>query len=93
MSHLIFCKKYQQQRPALETPPFPGTSGEYIQKNYCAQAWQDWLTHQTRLINEKNLNSMNKQDRLFLQQQREKFLNNEEFEQAQGYTEETHKGS
>ncbi len=89
MSNLIFCKKYQQQLPALEQAPFPGSAGENIQQHYSAQAWQDWLEHQTRLINEKNLNSMDKKDRLFLQQQREKFLNNEDFEKAQGYTEES----
>lgn len=86
MSQTIFCQKYQQELPKLSQAPFPGEAGEAIYTNYSAKAWQEWLEHQTRLINEKNLNSMDKKDRLYLKEQREKFLNNQDFDKAEGHT-------
>lgn len=82
----IFCKKYQKELPKLSQPPFPGEAGQIIYENYSELAWQDWLEHQTRLINEKNLNSMDKKDRLYLKEQRDKFLNNQDFDKAEGHT-------
>lgn len=49
------------------------------------KAWQEWTDHQTMLINEKHLNMMDPASRKFLQEQMQKFLSNESFEQAEGY--------
>ena len=49
------------------------------------QAWQEWLQHQTLLINEKHLNVMDPDARAFLDEQRDRFLNNESVEKAEGY--------
>ncbi len=40
---------------------------------------------QTRLINEKHLNMLDPTDRAYLMEQLERFLNNEETDQAEGY--------
>lgn len=85
MSRTVFCRKYQQQLEGLDKAPLPGSVGEDIFNNISKQAWNDWVTHQTRLINEKHLNMMDKAARKFLSEQRELFFNNKEFEQAQGY--------
>ena len=63
----------------------PGEAGQDIYNNISEQAWKEWQQHQTMLINEKQLNMMNADDRKFLKSQMEKFFNNEEFEQAEGY--------
>jgi Fe-S cluster biosynthesis and repair protein YggX len=63
----------------------PGETGQDIYNNISEQAWKEWQKHQTMLINEKQLNMMNADDRKFLQNQMQKFFNNEEFEQAEGY--------
>ena len=49
------------------------------------QAWQEWLQHQTLLINEKHLNVMDPKAKAFLDEQRDRFLNNESVEKAEGY--------
>lgn len=85
MSDTVFCRKYQKELPALETPPFPGPAGEKIQQTVSAQAWTEWQSHQTMLINEKHLNMRDAESRKFLAEEREKFLSGEAFEQAEGY--------
>ena len=30
MSRTVFCRKYQQELPGLERPPYPGPKGEKI---------------------------------------------------------------
>lgn len=85
MSTTIFCKKYQQTLEALSAPPFPGEKGQYIFANFSKQAWLDWQAHQTRLINEKHLNTMEKDDRKYLTEQRDKFFSGEAFDKADGY--------
>ena len=91
MSRTVFCRKYQKDLPALEKAPMPGALGEEIFNHLSQQAWNDWLAHQTRLINEKHLNMMNKEDRAFINQQRDLFINNQDFEQAEGYVPENNR--
>ena len=45
----------------------------------------EWMKHQTMLINEKQLNMMDMGARTYLAEQRDKFFNNEDYEQAEGY--------
>ena len=85
MTRTVFCQKYQKELEGLEKPPLPGVLGEEIFNHISKQAWQDWVAHQTRLINEKHLNMMDKDDRKFLNEQRTLFFKNEDFTQAQGY--------
>lgn len=85
MSRTVFCKKYQKELKGLDFPPMPGPAGEDIYLNVSEQAWKEWQTHQTMLINEKHLNMMDPNARKFLQEQMQKFFENEDFEQAEGY--------
>lgn len=81
----VICRKYGKEMDALSTPPFPGPAGEDIFNHVSQQAWEEWTTHQTRLINEKHLNMMDPSARKYLGEQREKFLNGSDFDQADGY--------
>lgn len=85
MSRTIMCRRLKQELPGLEKPPFPGPKGQDIFDNVSQQAWQEWMEHQTRLINEKHLNMMDMTDRKYLQEQMDKFLKGEEVDQAEGY--------
>lgn len=85
MSRTVFCRKYQQEMEGLPMPPMPGAKGQDIFENISKQAWQDWLAHQTTLINEKHLNMMDLTDRNYLQEQMQKFFAGEEVDQAEGY--------
>ncbi|TQV77622.1 oxidative damage protection protein [Exilibacterium tricleocarpae] len=85
MSRTVFCRKYQQQMEGLEAPPYPGPKGQDIFDNVSRQAWQEWMRHQTMLINEKHLNMMDMTARTYLSEQMQKFLSGEEYDAAEGY--------
>ncbi len=85
MTRTVHCRKYQKDLPGLETPPFPGPKGEDIFNHISAQAWGDWVAHQTLLINEKHLSLMDKEARAYLNEQRDKFFSGEEVDNAEGY--------
>lgn len=85
MSRTVFCKKYQKEMEGLDTPPYPGPKGQDIFENVSKQAWQEWQSHQTMIINERQLNMMDPDARKFLNEQMEKFLAGEEFARAEGY--------
>lgn len=74
MTHKVFCQKLHAELDSLERQPYPGELGEKILKNISKQAWQQWLTHQTMLINEYRLSLIEPKAREFLQQEMEAFL-------------------
>lgn len=81
----VLCKKYKQLLEGLEQPPLPGPKGEEIFNEVSQKAWTEWTEHQTRLINEKHLNMMDVQARQYLIEQRERFLNGDNYDTAKGY--------
>lgn len=85
MARTVFCKKYQQDMEGLEAPPYPGPKGQDIFDNVSKTAWQEWQQHQTMLINEKHLNMMDAESRKYLQEEMDKFLAGEAYDQAEGY--------
>lgn len=87
----VICQKYQSEKTGLAKPPFPGPKGVFIFENISQQAWAEWQEHQTRLVNEKSLNMMNMEHRKYIQAQMDKFLNNEDYDQAEGYVPESEK--
>lgn len=89
MSRMVHCKKYNKELPALPVPPYPGPKGQEIFETVSQQAWNDWQAQQTMLINEKQLSMMNPDDRKYLVAEMDKFLNNEDFDKAEGYVPES----
>lgn len=85
MSRTVFCRKYQKDMEGLPQPPFPGPRGQRIFESVSKQAWQEWMAHQTLLINERRLNMMDRSARAFLEEEMEKFFANESVAQAEGY--------
>lgn len=90
MSRMVFCRKYQKEMDGLDFAPFPGVKGEELFNSVSKQAWQEWLKHQTTLINEKRLNVFEAETKKFLEEQREMFFNNDaDVEKAEGWTPES----
>lgn len=85
MSRTVFCRKYQREMEGLAQPPFPGARGLRVFESVSKQAWQEWIAHQTLLINERRLNMMDRTARAFLEEEMEKFFSNESVAQAEGY--------
>lgn len=85
MSRTVQCRKYNEELEGLDFAPIPGAKGQDLFENVSKKAWQEWLSHQTMLINEKHLNMMDMTDRTYLNQQMDKFLSGDEYDQAEGY--------
>lgn len=74
MSRTVLCAKLGIQAEGLDDPPFPGEQGRRIFEQVSRQAWQDWLKLQTMLINEHRLTPFEPRAKVFLAQEREKYL-------------------
>ncbi len=85
MTRTVFCKRHQQELPGLAAPPFPGPKGQEIFETISQTAWDDWQAHQTMLINEKHLNMMDKAARKYLTEQRDRFFEGDQVDEAEGY--------
>ena len=74
MTRKVFCAKLQKEAEGLPQPPYPGEFGKKIFENISAEAWQQWLAHQTMLINEYRLSMMDANAREYLRKETQKFL-------------------
>lgn len=86
------CKKLHKiigkELTPLEFTPFPGEFGKVIQQDISKEAWDLWLAHQTILINEYRLSSIDPKAREFLREQMKQFLfENVDLEKPESYTE------
>ena len=85
MSRTVFCLKHQQETEGLAFAPWPGAMGKRVFENIGKRAWQEWLVHQTMLINENRLSPLDPKHRAFLEGEMEKFLFGEGAEKPAGY--------
>lgn len=85
MTRSVFCRKYQKDMPGLEAPPYPGPKGLDVFENVSKQAWGEWLSHQTMLINEKHLNMMDMTARTYLQEQQQNFFSGDNVDAVEGF--------
>lgn len=85
MSRTVFCLKTQAQAEGLAFVPWPGPLGKRVFENIGREAWQQWLAHQTMLINENRLSPMDPKHRAFLEAEMEKFLFGDGAEKPAGY--------
>jgi Fe-S cluster biosynthesis and repair protein YggX len=74
MSRTVHCVKLDTEAEGLERAPYPGALGQRIYENVSKQAWQMWVAHQTRLINEYRLALAEPSARKFLAEEMEKFF-------------------
>ncbi len=85
MTRTVHCRKYQQELEGLAAPPMPGPKGQELYDTVSARAWAEWQALQTMLINEKHLDLRDPEARSYLSAQRERFLDNEPVDHAEGY--------
>lgn len=85
MSRIIHCQKLNQDLEGLDFQPYPGELGKKIFEHISKQAWNEWLQHQTTLINEYRLNMLDSKAREFLKTEMEKFLLGEGSEKPSGF--------
>lgn len=86
MTRTVYCAYLKRTAEGLERPPWPGELGRRVMENVSREAWNEWMKHQTMLINEKRLNPMDREHRAYLAGQMEKFLFGGEVDRPEGYT-------
>lgn len=74
MSRMVQCVKLEKEAEGLDRPTYPGDLGKRIFDNVSKEAWQQWLGHQTMLINEYRLTPIEPKAREFLETEMEKFF-------------------
>lgn len=74
MSRTVHCVKIDAEAEGLDRIPYPGALGQRIYDNVSKAAWQQWLQHQTRLINEYRLQLSDSSARKFLAEEMEKYF-------------------
>jgi Fe-S cluster biosynthesis and repair protein YggX len=85
MSRTIHCAKLGIDAEGLDFAPWPGPLGQRVYAEISKPAWQQWLAHQTMLINEYRLNPLDPKARQFLGTEMEKFLFGGDVKQPEGY--------
>ena len=74
MPRTVFCTFLQREAEGLDRPPYPGELGQRIYASISKEAWQEWVRHQTMLLNEYRLTPIEPKARKFLVEEMEKFL-------------------
>jgi Fe-S cluster biosynthesis and repair protein YggX len=70
----IHCRRCGEEGAPLTKAPFRTELGDRIAREICASCWQEWLKHQTLLINHYGLDPRDKRARDFLYGQIEQVL-------------------
>jgi len=81
----IMCKKLKKEGDALSYLPYPGDLGKRIQESISEEAWEQWVSHQTMLINEMKLTPVEPKARKFLEEEMEKFFFGDGSQAPQGF--------
>ena len=85
MARMVKCVKLGREAEGLDRPPLPGELGKRIYENVSKEAWQQWQTQQTRLINENRLQLADPRARKYLLEQTEKYFFGGGADEASGY--------
>ena len=85
MPRTVFCTFLQREAEGLDRPPYPGALGQRVFENISKDAWQQWVRHQTMLLNEYRLSPIDPKARKFLVEEMEKFLFKGGSQKPEGY--------
>ena len=85
MPRTVHCIKLDKEAEGLDFAPYPGALGQRIFEQVSKEAWQQWLGHQTMLINEYRLTPIEPEARKFLVTEMEKFFFGEGSAKPQEY--------
>ncbi len=74
MARSVQCAFLKREAEGMDFAPYPGELGKRIYLEISKEAWQQWLRHQTMLVNENRLNLADQRARQYLARQMEQFL-------------------
>jgi Fe-S cluster biosynthesis and repair protein YggX len=71
---MVRCAKLGEMLPGLPYKPFTDTLGQRIYDSISQQAWNDWIEHSKKIVNEYRLDLTTKKAHDVLKEQCEAFL-------------------
>lgn len=74
MARMVNCAKLGKEAAGLDFQPYPGELGKKVFENISKEAWDQWMNHQTMMINEYRLNPLDPKSRKMIEQEMQKFL-------------------
>jgi Fe-S cluster biosynthesis and repair protein YggX len=74
MARTVQCVRLGEEAEGLDFPPLPGELGTRVFESVSKPAWQQWLAHQTMLINENRLKVTDPEARRFLEGELKKYF-------------------
>ncbi|SFE94381.1 oxidative damage protection protein [Nitrosomonas sp. Nm166] len=85
MARIVKCIKLGREAEGLDFQTYPGELGKRIFDNVSKEAWNQWIQHQTMLVNENRLNLSDSKARKYLTEQLEAYFFGSGAEQPAGY--------
>jgi len=85
MARMVNCVKLGREAEGMDFAPMPGELGKRLFDNVSKEAWQQWIRHQTMLINENRLNLADPRARAYLAEQVQKHFFGDGAEGVSGY--------
>jgi Fe-S cluster biosynthesis and repair protein YggX len=85
MVRMVNCVKLGREAEGMDFAPMPGELGKRLFENVSKEAWQQWIRHQTMLINENRLNLADPQARKYLAEQVQKHFFGDGAEAVSGF--------
>ena len=85
MARMVNCVKLGREAEGMDFAPMLGELGKRLYENVSKEAWQQWIRHQTMLINENRLNLADPRARQYLAEQVQKHFFGEGAEAVSGY--------
>lgn len=86
MARMVDCVVLKAPAEGLDFQPYPGELGKRIFENVSKEGWRKWMGHQTMLINEYRLSTIDPKARQFLESEMEKFFFGDGSEKPEGFT-------
>jgi len=77
MSRMVSCTVLKREAPGLSRVPYPGELGQRIFDTVSEEGWKKWVEHQTMIINENGLSTMDPTSLQLLERHMLGFLFNE----------------
>lgn len=86
MARMVDCTVLGEKAEGLDFQPYPGELGKRIYENVSREGWRKWVNHQTMLINEYRLSTIDPKARKFLESEMKKFLFEGSAQKPEGFT-------
>jgi len=71
---MVHCAKLHETLPGLPYKPFNDALGQRIYDTISAKAWQEWIEHSKRIVNEYRLDLTSKRGQELLLEEADKFF-------------------